>query len=175
MLFNLAGPGPQGIYMSICRSILIVCLSFMFAVEANSQVDLAQTLPAHNASISHPGSTVQRSSILLGSVQSFSHFRSSVLLRKVVGWGWFCSWFPWGPGAKRSGDGHDFGQPGHLQIALRTSLGCGNMPRRAATSISAGWPSGNAPTTRVRRRISRISPSSGLLARRQRQCSGGMA
>lgn len=35
--------------------------------------------------------------------------------------------------------------------------------RRAATSISADCPSGNAPTTRVRRRTSRMMRSSGLL------------
>jgi len=39
-----------------------------------------------------------------GSVQSFSHFRSSVLFRKVVGLELFCSWSPRGPEAKRSGE-----------------------------------------------------------------------
>ena len=52
--------------------------------------------------------------VMAGSVQSFSHFRSFVLFRKVVGLGLFCSWPPWGPGARRSGDGHDLGQPVHL-------------------------------------------------------------
>ena len=50
-----------------------------------------------------------------GSVQSFSHFRSSLACWQVVGLGLFCSWPPWGPGAKRSGDGHNFGQPVHGQ------------------------------------------------------------
>ncbi len=44
---------------------------------------------------------------------------------------------------------------------------------RAATSIRAELPLGKAPTTRVRRRISRIRRSSWLLVGRQRQCSGG--
>ena len=65
-----------------------------------------------------------------GSVQLFSHFRSSVLLRKVVGLGLFCFRFPWGPGAKRSGDGHDIGQPVHLQVAFGSSLSPGNMRER---------------------------------------------
>jgi hypothetical protein len=63
-----------------------------------------------------------------GSVQSFSHFRSSSACWKVVGFRLFCSWPPWGPGAKRSGDGNDFGQSVHLQVAFGTPLGCGNMP-----------------------------------------------
>ena len=44
----------------------------------------------------------------------------------------------------------------------------------AAASMRALLPSGNAPTTLVRRRISRISRSRGLLVRRHRQCSAGM-
>ena len=44
----------------------------------------------------------------VGSVQSFSHFRSLSACWKVVGVGLFCSWPPWEPGAKRSGDGFDF-------------------------------------------------------------------
>jgi hypothetical protein len=63
-----------------------------------------------------------------GSVQSFSHFRSSSLCWKVVRLRLFCSWPPRGPGAKRSGDGHDFGQAIHLQVAFGAPLGCGNMP-----------------------------------------------
>ena len=63
-----------------------------------------------------------------GSVQSFSHFRSSVLFRKVVGFGLFCCWPPRRPAAKRSGDGHDLGQPVHLQVAFGTPLGRGHMP-----------------------------------------------
>ncbi len=45
----------------------------------------------------------------------------------------------------------------------------------AAARLSADWPSGNAPTTRVRRRISRRMRSSGLLVRIRRQCSSGKA
>ena len=44
---------------------------------------------------------------------------------------------------------------------------------RLAISISALRPPGEAPTTRVRRRISRITRSSGLLARILSQCSRG--
>ena len=44
---------------------------------------------------------------------------------------------------------------------------------RAATSINAERPSGNAPTTRVRRRISFMIRSSGLFVRKLRQCFGG--
>jgi hypothetical protein len=42
----------------------------------------------------------------------------------------------------------------------------------AATSINADSPSGNAPTTRVRRRTSRLSHSSGLFIRMHRLCVG---
>jgi hypothetical protein len=45
----------------------------------------------------------------------------------------------------------------------------------AAARFKADWPSGNAPTTRVRRLISRRSRSSGLLVRMRRQCSSGKA
>jgi UDP-2,3-diacylglucosamine pyrophosphatase LpxH len=45
----------------------------------------------------------------------------------------------------------------------------------AAARLRADWPSGNAPTTRVRRLISRSSRSSGLLVRIRRQCSSGKA
>src|SRR5262249_15000708 len=45
----------------------------------------------------------------------------------------------------------------------------------AAARLSADCPSGNAPTTRVRRRISRRMRSSGLLVRIRRQCSSGKA
>ena len=44
---------------------------------------------------------------------------------------------------------------------------------RAQTSIRAELPSGNAPTTRVRRRISRFSRSITLLVRMRVQCSLG--
>jgi hypothetical protein len=64
----------------------------------------------------------------IGSVQYLSHFRSSLAYWKVVGLRLFCFWPPWGPEAKRSGDGHDFGQSAHLQIAFGTPLSCGNMP-----------------------------------------------
>jgi hypothetical protein len=64
----------------------------------------------------------------MGSVQTFSHFRSSVLFRKVVGLRLFCFWPPWGPEAKRLGDGHDVGQPVHLEIAFGAPLGCCYMP-----------------------------------------------
>src|SRR6478735_5282004 len=43
--------------------------------------------------------------------------------------------------------------------------------RRAAARLRADWPSGNAPTTRVRRLISRKMRSSGLLVLMRRQCS----
>jgi len=59
-----------------------------------------------------------------GSVQSFSHFRSSLACWKVVGFWLFCFWPPWGPEAKQLGDGHDFGQPVHLQIPFAAPLGC---------------------------------------------------
>ena len=39
--------------------------------------------------------------------------------------------------------------------------------------FNADWPSGNAPTTRVRRRILRRMRSSGLFVRMRRQCSSG--
>lgn len=45
----------------------------------------------------------------------------------------------------------------------------------AAASIRALFPSGKAPATRGLRRISRISRSKGLLVRRLRQCSDGIA
>ena len=44
---------------------------------------------------------------------------------------------------------------------------------RAQTSIRAELPSGNVPTTRVRRRISRFSRSITLLVRMRVQCSLG--
>ena len=43
----------------------------------------------------------------------------------------------------------------------------------AQTSIRAEFPSGNVPTTRVRRRISRFSRSITLLVRMRVQCSLG--
>gem|GEM_PF-3544889 len=43
----------------------------------------------------------------------------------------------------------------------------------AVTSMSALLPSGNVPTTRVRRRISRFSRSMALLVRMRRQCRMG--
>jgi hypothetical protein len=46
---------------------------------------------------------------------------------------------------------------------------------RAAARLRADWPSGNAPTTQVRRLILRSSRSSGLLVRIRRQCSSGKA
>ena len=46
---------------------------------------------------------------------------------------------------------------------------------RAAARFKADCPSGKAPTTRVRRRISRRMRSSGLLVRMRRQCSSGKA
>lgn len=45
----------------------------------------------------------------------------------------------------------------------------------AAARLRADCPSGNAPTTRVRRLISRNKRSSGLLVRMRRQCSSGKA
>ena len=39
----------------------------------------------------------------------------------------FCFWPPWGPEAKRSGDGYDLGQPVHLQIAFGSPLGRGDQ------------------------------------------------
>jgi len=60
---------------------------------------------------------------MLGSVQSFSHFRPSLLRRKVVG----LLAPPWGPEAKRSGDGGDVGQSVHLQVAFGAPLCCGNL------------------------------------------------
>jgi len=45
----------------------------------------------------------------------------------------------------------------------------------AAARLRHEFPSGNTPTTRVRRLISRISRSSGLLVRNRRQCSEGKA
>ena len=62
-----------------------------------------------------------------GSVQSFSHFRSLSACWKIVGLKLFCSWLM-GPGAKRSGDGYDFGQSVHLKIAFGAPLGCRHMP-----------------------------------------------
>ena len=44
---------------------------------------------------------------------------------------------------------------------------------RAQTSIRAEFPSGNVPTTRVRRQISRFSRSITLLVRMRVQCSLG--
>lgn len=52
---------------------------------------------------------------------------------------------------------------------------CSMYRKRAQTSISAEFPSGNVPTTRVRRRISRFSRSMTLLLRILRQCSRGNA
>ena len=82
--------------------------------------------PAVMAGANRPAGFVWESS----SVQRFSHFRSSLELRKVVGLELFCCWPPWGPAAKRSGDGADFGQPVHLQVnslhqcaALATTAG----------------------------------------------------
>jgi hypothetical protein len=74
-----------------------------------------------------------------------------------------------------SGNGSDFGQPVHLQIAFRPHLVAAPCRNLAAISISALFLSGKARTTRVRRRISRISRPRGLLVRRQRQCSAGNA
>ena len=48
-----------------------------------------------------------------------------------------------------------------------------NEVARAVTSMSAEWPSGKLPTTRVRRRISRMIRSMGLFVRMLRQCSRG--
>lgn len=47
------------------------------------------------------------------------------------------------------------------------------MRRQSATNINALCPSGNAPTARVRRRISRMIRSSGLFVRIRLQCSRG--
>ena len=55
----------------------------------------------------------------------------------------------------------------HLVAAMCRSL--------AATSISADWPSRKAPTTRVRRRMSRMMRSSGLFVRICRWCLSGNA
>ena len=45
--------------------------------------------------------------------------------------------------------------------------------KRAAARFNADCPSGKAPTTRVRRRISRRMRSRGLFVRTLRQCSSG--
>lgn len=47
--------------------------------------------------------------------------------------------------------------------------------RRAATSMRADFPSGNVPTTRVRRLISLLSRSMALFVRMRRQCSRGVS
>lgn len=46
---------------------------------------------------------------------------------------------------------------------------------RAAAKLRADLPSGKAPTTRVRRLISRMMRSRGLFVRIRRQCSSGKA
>ena len=47
---------------------------------------------------------------------------------RLLGFGCFAAGPPRGPAANRSGDGHDLGQPVHLQVALSTPLSRGNMP-----------------------------------------------
>ena len=51
-----------------------------------------------------------------------SVFRSSMGLRKVVDFGRFALQSPLQ--GKRLGDGHEFGQPVHLQIAIGVPLDC---------------------------------------------------
>ena len=71
----------------------------------------------------------------------------------------------------------------HHQKHSEAVHGGGGLPCAGGQSIgllrlaeSAGQrPSGNAPTTRVRLLTSRLVRSSGLLVRRQRQCSRGKA
>jgi hypothetical protein len=46
---------------------------------------------------------------------------------RLLGLGLFCCWTAWGPRAKRLGDGHDFSQPVHLQIAFGSPLVRGHM------------------------------------------------
>ena len=58
----------------------------------------------------------------------------------------------------------------HVHVFLAAPLGACHM---AQTSIGAELPSGNVPTTRVRRRISRLSRSITLLVRMRVQCSLG--
>jgi hypothetical protein len=62
--------------------------------------------------------------LVIGSVQSFSHIW--FLLSCVEGC-WVevalqCDLMD--HAAKRSGDGHDFGEPVHLQVSFRAPLGC---------------------------------------------------
>ena len=79
---------------------------------------------------------------ITGSVQYLSHFRSHATTA------------PWGLSVSN----------GFIFIYFRVAHRVPAMQRRrAATKCRQDFPSGNAPTTRVRLRISRISRSSGLL------------
>jgi hypothetical protein len=61
----------------------------------------------------------------------------------------------------------------HRQIAPLAHFVLAICRNHAATNINAEWPSGNAPTTRVRRRISRMIRPNGLLVRICRSdCAG---
>src|ERR1019366_4540731 len=55
-----------------------------------------------------------------------------------------------------------------VRIRLVPHLVAATCRSRAATNMRADWPSGKAPTTLVRRRISRISRSNGLLVLKPR-------
>src|SRR6516164_8151925 len=116
--------------------------------------------------VDRPDAVCHREALLqqreIGSVQNLSHFRlaerhpalAHAMMAPLICWSFSNSMFR-------------YLLVDHAVPAMWRSL--------AAARLSADWPSGNAPTTRVRRRISRRMRSSGLLVRIRRQCSSGKA
>lgn len=63
----------------------------------------------------------------------------------------------------------------HAEIAFAAPLGAEDVTETGRHEDQGTVAIGKAPTARVSRRISRITRSSGLLVRRERQCSLGKA
>ena len=69
--------------------------------------------------IAKPGKVVSR---------VFRTFDLPFISGRLLGWGCFGSGPHGGQSQSRSGDGHNFGQPIHLQVPFAAPLGCRHMP-----------------------------------------------